>query len=130
MKSILTLLLIVTLTGCGHKHEHRHDQAIATTVALNNGERWEANPETTEGIHKMIALVKDFQQQSSSDYAALQQSLTTEFQTIFKKCTMKGEAHDQLHNYLMPLKTELDKLSAENIEAVSSYLKLYEQYFQ
>jgi hypothetical protein len=90
----------------------------------------EANSETTEGIYAMLALIEEFQNQFSSDYAGLQENLTIEFQTIFKKCTMKGEAHDQLHNYLMPLKEELDQLSAKNIEHTRLYLIDYAQYFK
>jgi hypothetical protein len=130
MKQVTVLLGIISLMmACDHKANHQHD-SVKTTVVLNNGERWEANPETTEGINNMINLVADFQQQSPSDYAALKDKLDVEFKTIFQKCTMKGEAHDQLHNYLIPLKKEIDSLSEKNVNQVESYLKTYNRYFQ
>jgi hypothetical protein len=60
----------------------------------------------------------------------LKDSLQVEFKTIFQKCTMKGEAHDQLHNFLIPVKKELDQLSVENIDELTKYLKTYSNYFQ
>jgi hypothetical protein len=107
---------------------HQHDDA--TPVKLNNGERWEANKETTEGINNMISLITTFQDQQSEDYAMLKGNLQVEFQTIFQKCTMKGEAHDQLHNFLIPVKKELDELSAENLNELNGYLKTYSNFFQ
>lgn len=47
---------------------------------------------------------------------------------------MKGEAHEQLHNYLIPLNTKIDGLSEgindENTEELNEYLKDYFNYFQ
>jgi hypothetical protein len=43
---------------------------------------------------------------------------------------MKGEAHNQLHHYLVPLKQEIDNLSEGNIESVYVYLKTYSDYFE
>ena len=62
------------------------------------------------------------------------ESLKAEFEMIFKKCTMTGEAHEQLHNYLIPLKTKIEnlsvKISDENTEELKKYLKDYFDYFQ
>lgn len=126
---------LLALAAC-HKHSDKHAEAAEAkhsteqAVLLNNGNRWEANPETTNGINTMVDRIRAFQEQGSTDYVTLQNELNEEFKTIFQKCTMKGEAHNQLHNYLMPLKKELDKLSADNIESVNSYLKTYPMYFQ
>jgi hypothetical protein len=127
MKYTFILITIFGLASCSNKNEPNHQ--IETNVVLNNGERWEANPETTEGINNMINHIDEFQNQSSSDYMGLKGNLTTEFQTIFKKCTMKGEAHDQLHNYLIPLKKEIDQISEQNIEQTRAYLKDYGKFF-
>ncbi len=141
MKKLLIFSFSILFAACqpsvenAHNHDsHDHSDHTDhleenTSVALNNGERWEANPETNEGIQKMINLVADFDQQNG-DYATLQTSLQTEFRDIFRKCTMTGEAHEQLHTYLLPLKEKLEKVSPENIKEILSYLHTYKNYFE
>tara|TARA_R110000850_G_scaffold24110_3_gene70956 strand:+ start:1038 stop:1463 length:426 start_codon:yes stop_codon:yes gene_type:complete len=141
MKKLLIFSFAILFAACqpsgekAHNHDsndhsdHKDHLEENTSVALNNGERWEANPETNEGIQKMINLVADFDQQNG-DYATLQTSLQTDFRDIFRKCTMTGEAHEQLHNYLLPLKEKLEKVSPENIKEILSYLHTYKNYFE
>jgi hypothetical protein len=124
------LLLFQLLLSCGTKEKHDHAHPGAPTVSLNQGEPWEANRETTEGINQMIGLITEFQLQSDEDYPTLKADLVSEFDTILQKCTMKGEAHNQLHHYLEPLKQELDRLSDENLDNVLSYLNTYPKYFR
>jgi hypothetical protein len=64
----------------------------------------------------------------------LKSSLENEFQMIFQKCTMKGEAHEQLHNYLLPLKEKLNginsPLDTAKINEIKIYLSEYQNYFK
>lgn len=121
-----------------HEHEHstqeegmhKHEKHIEKThVSLNNGKRWEANIETNEGIFNMLYLIDNFNAQDQT-YEALQADLQNEFRTIFKKCTMTGEAHNQLHNYLIPLKEKIEQVSAENLNDIRDYLNTYKDYFK
>jgi hypothetical protein len=106
-------------------------------VKLNDGAKWEANPETTQGIGKMLGIISDFGPNPTvEDYRSLHKRLATEFQSILQKCTMKGEAHNQLHNYLMPLKEKMDTLSTGNLETcnkvlpeIKDYLMKYSHFF-
>ncbi|MNR11654.1 hypothetical protein D3C85_1279640 [compost metagenome] len=63
----------------------------------------------------------------------LKDKLNSEFALILKKCTMKGEAHNQLHNYLIPLKLKIDSLEdsnkAEIKKEIISYLEEYSLFF-
>jgi hypothetical protein len=127
-KLIFFTLYVLLLTGCNSSDkQHQHEESA---VQLNHGDRWEANPETTDGINTMINRIQRFNTDHETDYDKLKADLQESFKGIFQKCTMKGEAHDQLHNYLMPLKKELDTLSAENIDTVHAYLETYDTYFQ
>jgi|SRR5690606_3301435 len=147
---ILPLLLIALLgTACGsgtttEAHDHAHDHATqdaadhedhtatGTTVELDNGQTWEANIETTEGIANMEALVDGYDP-GSDDGQLLKEGLEAEFQDIFAKCTMTGESHNQLHNYLAPVHRMLKDLDAAPTEAeldeLSDYLATYPNYF-
>lgn len=111
-------------------HEHEEDKG---PVTLDNGKKWKANPETLTGINKMIQLTQDGLANKMSA-ATLKGSLETEFQTIFDKCTMTGEAHNQLHHFLIPLKGLLEKINtnAENtivLTEMKTYLDTFKNYF-
>lgn len=103
-------------------------------VVLDNGKKWQANPETTQGVEKMSSLVAEGLSAAKKP-ASLVEPLKVEFQTIFDKCTMTGEAHEQLHNYLIPIKGYLDKLAADDasdttLRDLQAYLGTYKNYFE
>ncbi|MBK9421486.1 MAG: hypothetical protein IPN44_10630 [Flavobacteriales bacterium] len=112
----------------GNEHESH-----GGVVQLNNGQPWVANTETTDGVNRMLVLVKDYDP-DKGDGALLKEKLTVEFNEIFEKCTMTGEAHVQLHNYLTPVHGMLDKLStkptAADLSELSAYLGTYGKYFK
>lgn len=45
----------------------------------------------------------DFDQDNLEEHQKIAANLNTEIKTIFSSCTMKGQAHIQLHNYILPL---------------------------
>ena len=112
--------------------------AITKAVTLNNGEKWNANPETNTGIANMKTLVNNFGGNESIDaYHDLKAGLEKEFNTIIEKCTMKGEAHEQLHNYLLPMQPMFDSLGSNKIQTcktgfaqIKNHLAEYSNYFQ
>ena len=145
MKKVSLLgLLLLSLAACKHNtKEPKKTEEVTTEAAaeavheskavmLDNGKLWVANPETTEGIKNMQKIIAERKQEATG--AVLKEALENEFQMIFEKCTMTGEAHNQLHNYLVPLKMKLNQLDGTNDEQVISeidaYLKEYSNYFQ
>ena len=129
-------------TEATHSDEASHDKATTANagdigVSLDDGKRWEANAETTEGINNMIKLMKGFSDSESIvAYAKLNKDLQNEFGLIFQRCTMKGESHNQLHNYLVPMKDMFKGLTASDIKIckksyadMGKQLAQYEKYF-
>lgn len=115
----------------GNKEEQ---EETAGKVQLDNGKKWKANPETITGINNMSSLVKDGIA-GKTEATKLHDSLQVEFKAIFDKCTMTGESHNQLHNYLLPLKGQLDKLKAASsdintLEEMQEYLLTFKNYFE
>lgn len=108
-------------------------QPQTPVVSLDNGKRWKANPETSEGIGNLRALIEKYPE-SGSTSLQLKDSLEAEFQMIFQKCTMTGESHEQLHNYLIPLHKMLgamnDQTTDAEITAIYSHLQIYGEYFE
>jgi hypothetical protein len=119
-------------TAANTKTEAVHHEE-ATAVQLNNGEKWKANPETITGVNNMLQIV-DSALAGRIAGAPLQDTLKAEFKMIFDKCTMTGTAHDQLHNYLIPLKKKLDDLKEEEdtdetLKEIQAHLKTFGNYF-
>lgn len=138
IKGLFALVITVFAFSCGHHTETEHDHTKSgetskhqhhNQLTLDNGSRWKANPETTEGINNMIALMDSFSDtEDVSAYGPLQDSLQAEFNMIIQKCTMKGEAHNQLHNYLLPMKEVIAGLSTSDLDNnKSNYKRLKEQ---
>jgi hypothetical protein len=107
-------------------------------ITLNKGKRWNANPETTEGIKNMKEIMNNFTNKSSlKAYKLLTEHLILEFSMVFEKCTMKGEAHNQLHNFLIPINDLFTHLSSSDLkecqdsyETLNKHLKKYQTYFK
>ncbi len=137
---VLAGLVLLSLTACLKEKKTTEKEGETTTevtaetsnVTLDNGKLWIANPETTQGIHNMQKILSERKQEASG--AVLKEALEKEFEMIFEKCTMEGEAHEQLHNYLLPLKRKLNQLDgtndAEVLTDIESYLKEYPNYFK
>lgn len=149
-KLLLIPILAVFMWGCSgnssHNHENHehhdhaateshehHDEAQAGNLKTDNGKKWQANTETTEGIHKMISLTEQ-QEKGRMSTVKLRQELDKEFNVILQKCTMTGEAHNQLHNYLLPLKEQYEQLDensgSESVQKIKDYLHTYSSYFE
>jgi len=135
MKKILFLSAIIsiaTLYACDSevketpKEEAKTEKAEATekphheadgVLSLNNGEKWVANPETTTGVNNIIVLMDGFEELENVEaYKELTKTIKGEFSNIFKMCTMTGPSHDQLHNFLIPIKNSFKGLSSDDLE--------------
>lgn len=116
-------------TQAPKKYTAADGHTIGINVKLNNGAKWEANVETTNGIGFMLGSVGDTPTQPTiEDFRALHKTLNVRFQTILQRCTMTGEAHNQLHNYLMPLKDKIDLLASADLDVCNKMLPELKEY--
>jgi hypothetical protein len=128
MKNIILFLALITIAACQESHEGH-----AAAVQLDNGKRWQANPETTAGIAKMQAILANYEGRNTpEDRKAMRGELEAAFSDIFAQCTMKGEAHEQLHNYLLPMKELFGQIesSDEAVGKLKAHLGEYGGYFE
>jgi hypothetical protein len=137
------ILFVIGLHSCQQKDNQKgsvekteveqEDDFQFSAVSLNEGQLWEANAETTLGIKNMQQLIADYSTENGNTEELIT-NLQAEFAMIFKKCTMTGEAHEQLHNYLIPLKFKIENFSEgkidKNSDDIEKYLKDYFNYFQ
>ncbi len=145
IKQFASLLLVAIAISCNSGPNH------LATVQLNNGELWEANIETTEGVHNMQQIIHNYETQFKAenimaektelekieDYHTVNKELKKEFNLIIKNCSMDGEAHDQLHNYIKPMLGMFATIDGDNIElierdyeALKAQLGAYSSFFR
>lgn len=123
---ILCVFAFLLVISCKNSEKETHLLPEAMGIQLNNNQPWEANIETTQGIIAMQNAMNAFtEKEEISGYKNLKTQLEKEFATLVAKCTMTGEAHDQLHAFLMPMKEYFNKLDASDVkEAKEGFTKL------
>lgn len=107
-------------------------------IKLDDGKKWQANIETTQGVDKMLTLVKTSDLKTVEDYHNLASKLNEDKNFVVKKCTMKGPSHDNLHVFLHPLIEKIEALgkvaSVEEgtmvTQSIKENLENYYPYFQ
>ena len=163
MKKVIltTAILTALLISCNEKHQ-KHEATEASEmvqeqketrmaaesisfnnnwvneIKLNNGSKWEANLETTQGVDKMLGLIKINDPLTVEDYQDLASKLNDEKILVIKECTMKGPSHDNLHVFLQPLIEKIDALlqvsttdeGSRIIASINENLEEYTNYFK
>ena len=154
--SVMILLLLATtvMSSCRNsvkqeKHE-TPEEAVQTEetdilstawmddMQLDEGAKWKANIETTEGVVKMQRLINTHSTVAIEDYHELAGKLNEVKNKLVKECTMKGPSHDNLHIWLYPLVEKIGALSevntlaeaAEIKQSIADNLNSYTNYFQ
>lgn len=140
----LIFVVVISIISCKKdqkvkniKYQVNHE-ATEDLVLLDDGNLWKANIETTVGINTMIKRMNSFSDKEViSSFNSLKDSLESDFTMIFQKCTMKGEAHNQLHNFLKPMVDLFEDLGSEDLiicknsfNELERHLMLYENYFE
>ncbi|SFJ40417.1 hypothetical protein [Myroides guanonis] len=153
-KTIVMAFALVAMVACKNQNSAAPETEEPTTEAvvepiveneeqpvalvLDNGKKWVANAETTEGVAILSQKINDFEVSENIDsYHTLNRELQSAFKDIFQKCTMTGEGHEQLHNFLIPIHEELLVLEGDDLEAskksiakLKEQLVVYPQFFE
>lgn len=85
------------------------DNSWTKEIVKDSGKRWNANPETNEGVENMLQLIKETKTETLEEYHQLAAELNEQKNYVVKECTMEGPSHDNLHVFLHPL---IDKINA------------------
>ena len=112
--------------------EHQHSES--ETIQLNNGEKWKVDDNMMLHIRNMEKEVVHFDQEKSTNYSLLADKLKTNIDILTSNCTMKGQAHDELHKWLVPYIELVDSFSKEKsanqFTEIQNSFKTFNQYFQ
>lgn len=136
--ALLTFALaLAPVAARDHDHAHPHDDA--STLTLNEGQKWIADSHTYEAAQTMMDLVDAVPAKASAKtLRALGEDLNEELQGLIRGCTMTGPAHDQLHTWIEGLSPDLQSLmKAQDVtqgkaalENVSRHLEAFETHFE
>ncbi len=118
------------------EENHHHDESEA--IELNNGQKWKVDSNMIRHIRNMENDVIFFTKLEQKDYKTLSVKLQTNIDLLTSNCTMKGQAHDELHKWLLPYIDLVQELSvakdeseaAKQFEKIQTSYQTFNQYFQ
>lgn len=86
-------------TAVEEQHEHSHEQEA---IELNNGQKWKVDENMMVYIVQMEKDVTGFDGTTMAEYKQLASGLEQNIEQLTSNCTMEGQAHDELHKWLLP----------------------------
>ena len=101
-------------------HEEHHHDSESTDIVLNNGEEWQVNPEMMVHVQEMKKDIETFSSKNDTNYSALAKKLKANIQLLTSSCTMEGQAHEELHKWLLPFIGLVNDFAAEKDATILS----------
>ena len=154
-KSIITgavMVASIVLSACGNPE---NDSTTETTIdstevvttevepsphdlILVANKKWVIDEGMRISIDSIEMRMESFNGSTMGDYEALSVDLAHHTKSIISSCTMKGQAHDELHKWLLPfidLRKELNGITAlsegEHIASeLDNELNIFNTYFE
>lgn len=112
------------------EHQHSDDEAIQ----LNEGKKWKVDENMMLHIREMEKTVGSFDKNKPEKYPVLADNLKKNLDLLTSNCTMKGQAHDELHKWLLPfidLANAFSKdKSAEQFAEIQNSFITFNTYFE
>ena len=130
---------LVLVLGQNHAHTPKEAQ-----IQLNNGKKWKIPKNMIQHIRDMEKEVLDFESRTKSyetinlaEYQVLGNILNTKIQLLTASCTMSGQAHDELHKWLVPyiqlaeslLETKNTEEAKKIYPKIKHAFEVFHQYF-
>ena len=98
----------------GHDHGDAEDELV-----LNDGKKWSMNPEMLKIVRSMEKDVNTFSSDKLADMQTLGAKLDGQVNELTSSCTMEGQAHDELHKWLVPFIGDIKQLKESATEAAA-----------
>lgn len=105
-------------------------------MSLNDGQKWAMDDHTRQSFDIMAKSFLSIDIYSLNNDALKAEGITLQNNVdgLIQGCTMEGNAHDQLHTFLMGYMPEVKALietgSVENAKIIQLYLQNYSKYFK
>lgn len=145
-KSFFIFLSTFLLLACQNKETkiEKEEQLVevnqtssTSPLYLDNGKPWKINSEMKPYLSVSEEKLKAYIESEDTDYKSMSEVLNEENKKLIKSCTMTGESHDVLHEWLAPhleltaaLKNaENQKQAEEVIQKLNNSFKEFHKYF-
>ena len=142
---IIAALLLIITTNCTST-ESKNEQVIEQVVEhvenshdlkLDGKNKWLVDPEMMVAIRKMETQINSFDGSSMDEFKSHAEIISELIGDLTSNCTMKGEAHDELHKWLLPfidlndelLESTSDKNAASIVEKQRNEIEVFNAYF-
>lgn len=111
-------------------HNHSEDEAIQ----LDGDKKWKVDDNMMAHIRNMEKDIASFDNSKPENYQVLADNLKENLDLLTSNCTMKGQAHDELHKWLLPYLDLVDNFSkdksAEQFTEIQNSFTTFNQYFE
>lgn len=150
--TILSLILTVLLTGCRNNEEQttenppiEHNEAVhpehvgaEDDIELNNGDQWEVNKQTTEGVENLSQVLENNTASTVEEYRELGNKLEEEKNNLDSTATANQPYSPNLDTYLERLEEKISQLQEVETEEegerltseLEDILSSYSNYFR
>tara|TARA_R110001592_G_scaffold59200_1_gene179600 strand:+ start:50071 stop:50583 length:513 start_codon:yes stop_codon:yes gene_type:complete len=145
----LVLSACFFLGACSHFEHHHDDGAMINnhsdsnptidktlTINLNGDNKWLMDAHTRSVTSDMVNRFSslDIEQQDQEALIQLGEQLSLDLDNLIQGCTMKGDEHNALHEFLISFMPALEKLkssgSMDSAKHVENLLTEYQEYFE
>ncbi len=138
MRFLSLLPLGVALLTCGCQTGANHQAAGGLALELDHGKKWVMPPAMKARMTDIQTAVRALAAAPQPDHAALAEKIQHELGELAANCTMTGQAHDELHRWLMPflgLSAEYvaakdPAVQAEKYREIQRSLEVFNRYFK
>lgn len=125
-------LLLISCKNNGSSNEQNEK------LQLNNGQKWKVDEKMLVYIRNMESDILNFSNTDQKDFNILSEKLQSNIDLLTSNCTMKGDAHDALHKWLLPYIEIVNTLSetknateaSTQFENIQTSFSTFNQYFQ
>ena len=111
-----------------------HEHSNGETIQLNDGQKWKVDVDMMAHIRTMENDVTSFDKETPENYQLLADNLKKKLDLLTSNCTMKGQAHDELHKWLLPYIELVEDFSKdrsnENLAKIQESFTTFNQYFE
>ena len=100
-------------------------------VTAEPAKRYRIDPPMMVHLRNLEQTVKSARPSSVEEHHRVAESLQSDIKKLIQSCSMKGEAHDALHDWLVPFINGVDEYSGSNEpKELSRHLKELRQTFK
>ncbi|HMN32793.1 MAG: hypothetical protein IT215_01015 [Chitinophagaceae bacterium] len=95
---------------------HSEEQNQEEAIILDNGKKWKVNDNMLPYILDAEKIFIAYLDNHDVDFKKLAKDLENKNDSLTSNCTMEGQAHDELHKWLLPHLELTEKLSSAESE--------------